>query len=148
MSLIPNFFLRELKIIDPTYYVVYDPEIRTFDIMQDIKERVRRKDGSYEWTITSLLLDFFNHPNDEALTRLRWRKRLGIRLNLIEHPKRHMAWIKRINAENKARKSKLAIDMIAEGYKKIHQHNTSMTLDYGGGIHDKGSDKNSNPQLS
>lgn len=132
MSLIPTFFLRELKIIDPTYYVVYNPEIRTFDIMQDIKELVRRKDGSYTWAKTSLLLAFFKHPNDQALTELRRRKRLGINLNLIEHPRRYETWVKRINAENRAKKSIIGVEMIAEGYRRIHKHRTSKTVDYGG----------------
>ena len=147
MSLIPEFFRRAIKVIDPSYRVIYDPVLRTFDIMKDIKERVRRKDGSYEWNKTSLLLAFFNHPNDQALTELRRRKHLGIHLNLIEHPNKYMEWCKRINAENRAKKSIIGVDMIAEGYKKIHQHNTSKMFDFGG-IRDKSSDKNSNTELS
>lgn len=146
MPLIPEFFKRELRIIDPSYRVVYDSVSRTFDIMKDIKELTRRKDGSYELTKTSLLLAFFKNPNDKALTRLRERKQLGIRLNLIEHPKRYEAWCRRINVEAKAMKSRLATDMLIEGFKKIHKHRTSKTLDYGG-IRDKSTDKDSNTEL-
>lgn len=146
MSLIPEFFRRAIQAIDQSYYVVYDPNFRTFDIMKDIKEQVRRKDGSYEWMKTSLLLAFFKYPNDQALSELRRRKRLGISLNLIEHPRRYEQWVRRINAENRAKKSEIAADMLIEGFKKIHKHRTSKTLDYGG-IHDKGADKNSNEKF-
>jgi len=146
MPLIPEFFKRAIRIIDPSYYVIFDSGSRTFDIMKDIKEKSRRKDGSYEWTKTSLLLAFFKNPNDKALTRLRERKWLGRRLSLIEHPKRYMEWCKRINAEAKAMKSKLAADMLIEGFKKIHKHRTSKTVDYGG-VYDESRDKSSHEKF-
>lgn len=144
---IPAFFLKELKWIDPTYFVIFDSSSRTFDIMKDIKELTKRKDGSYELTKTSLLLAFFKQPNDKALTRLRERKQLGIRLNLIEHPKRYEAWIKRINAEARAMKERQGLELILEGYRQLRKHNTSKTVDYGG-VYDKSADKNSSPKLN
>jgi len=120
---IPRSFLHELKIIDPELFVVQDYETGTYDIWKDCEFDV----GNKHWK-EERMIDSFERLNDDALTKLRYRKWLGRKYNVVEDPKRYHAWIKETNKVAIEKKHNLALDMMTRGFMKIHEHGTKKTF--------------------
>jgi hypothetical protein len=104
---VPGWFLRELSFIDPRYYVVIEGDGFTtpfsYQIRFNKKVFTEGPDGKWVWHWDSPILAEFDHLNDEALNRLRYRKWLG---RHFEVPDKTEAWKDR--AYRKPRKEKLA----------------------------------------
>jgi len=110
---LPKWFERELEIIDSTYYVVFNREYQYYEIK---KEMNVIKDG--ELVIVKPTLAVFRRLNDRALENLRERKHTGRKY--ARDPMLYLKYLNNLNKEAKAKKKELAMEIMAEGYIRIH----------------------------
>ncbi len=122
MHILPSF-LKALKIIDPEFFVVQDHETGTYDIWKDCTFEFSKERWKEERMIES-----FERLDDDALTKLRYRKWLGRKFNVENDPKRYHAWMKEQARVAMEKKHNLAMDMISRGWMKINDHNTKKTF--------------------
>lgn len=110
---IPSWFEKELKIIDPTYFVVFN---KTFEYYEIKKQMNVVKDGRL--VVTRPTLAVFRKLNERALTNLRERKFVGRKYS--QDPMKYLKYLNSLNVEAKKKKRALALEMMAEGYVRIH----------------------------
>lgn len=120
---IPVWFTKALNIIDPELFVAIDYEARTYDIWKECEFEF----GHERWK-EERMIDSFERLDDNALTKLRYRKWLGRKFNIEEDPTRYHAWIKEQARIAQEKKHNLAMDMISRGWMKIHDHETKKTF--------------------
>ena len=65
------------------------------------------------------ILAVFRKLNERALSNLRERKFMGIKYS--GDPKKYLNYLNDLNKESKKKKRSLAMEMMAEGYVRIHQ---------------------------
>lgn len=109
----PRWFEKELSFIDSTYFIAYNKKYQYYEI----KKRMNIiKDGRF--VVTQPTLAVFKRLNDNALNNLRERKYMGRKYS--GDPKKYLGYINSLNKEAKQKKRDLALEMMAEGYLKIH----------------------------
>ena len=113
MKIVPNWFKRELKILDPKYYVVYNDHYNYFEIKHTV--RIIRHGREF---ISRPNLAVFKVLNDAAMTNLRKRKYVGRKFQ--GDTKKYLNWIRRNNEEAKEKKRQIGLEMMTEGYMRIH----------------------------
>jgi hypothetical protein len=125
----PAWFLRELKTVDPNYYVVANEEARVYRIMMNsdvVVESPMR--GAFRITGPKTV-DVFQHLNADALMHLRYRKWLGRQMKIIENPQNELAFLMAQEKAAKAKEMNLAHEMMAEGlqegYRIDRKHSVS-----------------------
>jgi len=124
LRIVPKWFEKDLKIIDPDYVVVYNPEYDVFEI----KSRIAIRKGNVpKWLVFNLAV--FKQLNQAALENLRYRKHLGKK---YAKKGEYLKWIKEMNAEAKAKRKQVALEMQAEGYIRIHNFGRKKYFDFGG----------------
>ena len=109
----PNWFTKELKIIDDTYYVVFNKRYEYYEIK---KEMNVIKDGRL--VVVKPTLAVFRRLNDRALNNLRERKYTGRKFSA--DPMKYLSYLNSLNKEAKAKKRELALEMMSHGYMAIH----------------------------
>lgn len=100
-------FLKDLKIIDPTYYPVWNEKYQYWEIKRHF-EVYRRGIIIQNPTVAT-----FRYLNDNALDSMRKRKQIG-----LKYAERPGGWLNEIVANNKnsrIQKKAIAHDMMAEG---------------------------------
>ena len=107
-------FLRELRAIDPRYYVEQDGNIYNIRYFNEKQQEVRT-------------VETFQRLNDSALSWLRFRKYLGIKFRYSEGPDRGLAKVRRQRLECKQKETDEAIDMITEAFMKAYKIETTST---------------------
>jgi len=121
---VPNWFKKDLKIIDPNYRAIYNPEYDLFEI----KNRIEiRKANVPKWLVFNLAV--FKELNEEALTNLRYRKYLGRKYSKKGE---YLKWIQSMNSEAKLKRRQLALERMAEGFIKIQNFGKKKYFDFGG----------------
>ena len=115
----PKWFLRELKIIDPKYFVAYNRRYDYFEIRWKVHFYKEVK-GKYVEHRSQPTLATFRHLNDAALTNLRERKKLGEQFERKHDSNKYLQWIQELNREAKAKKQELALETITEGFMRIY----------------------------
>jgi len=108
-----KWFTRELEIIDPTYFVVFNKNYQYYEIK---KEMNVIRDG--ELVVVRPTLAVFKRLNDRALNNLRERKYVGRKYS--RDPMLYLKYLNSLNEEAKKKKKELAIETMAEGYMRIH----------------------------
>lgn len=121
MRSVPRWFLRELRIIDPSLRVDYVSESNMFILSKELDYVIDGKPKKERFIRAS-----FRYLNDKALDNLRYRKRLGERL--MDRPGAYIRWLHEEEVENKKKLRDEAIDMMTEGYVKAHKLKTSRTF--------------------
>jgi hypothetical protein len=129
MEPVPNWFKRELRTVDPNYYVVINEESQVYRIMMNSDVVVQSPfRGAYR-IIGPKTVDVFRYLNDEALTKLRYRKWLGRQMKIIENPNAEWNFLQAQEKAAKAKEMDLVYDMMAEGgmeaYKIDRKHTVS-----------------------
>lgn len=109
-----KWFERELAIIDNTYFVVFNKKYQYYEIKKQMNVV---KNG--DLVVVKPTLAVFRKLNDRALNNLRARKQMGIRYS--GDPKKYLNYLNSLNKESKKSKRNLAMEMMAEGYVRIHQ---------------------------
>lgn len=123
MRIVPEHFKKNLKLIDPDYVAIYNPEYDVFEIKS--RQKIMKGDVP-KWLVFNLAI--FKELNDEALTNLRYRKWLGRK---YAKKGEYLKWIKEMNAEAKAKRRQIALEQQAEGYIKIHNFGKKKYFDFG-----------------
>ena len=115
---VPEWFKRELKIIDPTYYVFMNNNVgyNYYEIRKDF-HWFNGTDRTEHWASPSLAN--FKLLNNAALDSLRERKRRGLQFEKKYYEDRLLQEIKRENREIREKNKELALDMMAEGFIRI-----------------------------
>jgi len=109
----PRWFERELEIIDDTYYVVFNKRYEYYEIKKQMNVI---KDGRL--VVVKPTLAVFRRLNGKALDNLRERKFMGRKY--AGDPKKYLNYLNSLNVEAKKKKQQLAIEMMSEGYVRIH----------------------------
>lgn len=138
---IPTWFERELKFIDPDYYVFHNPIYGYYEIKKRIEVSRKVDDNGMmkRLRMNNPTLAVFERLNDEALNRLRKRKIEGLKYrgNMMAY----MDDIVRQNQEAREKKRQLAAEMVTKGLMKIYNWGKTRQYDMGsvaspGGTHD------------
>lgn len=108
-----KWFERELQIIDDTYFVVFNKTYQYYEIKKQMNV-VRNG----ELVVVRPTLAVFRRLNDRALDNLRARKFEGRKYS--GDPKKYLNYLNSLNVESKKEKKELAMEMMAEGYVRIH----------------------------
>lgn len=109
----PDWFTRELRIIDDTYYVVFNKNYEYYEIKKQMNVV---KDG--DLVVVKPTLAVFRRLNDRALNNLRERKFMGRKY--AGDPKKYLNYLNSLNVESKKKKQQLALETMTEGYIRIH----------------------------
>ena len=115
MPLIPDWFERELKVLDDSYFVEYHRNYNYYVI----KKKLNKLERGY-LKETEVWLATFPRLNDRAMANLRYRKWLGRKLE--GEPEKYFRYLKNLNKEAKEKAKELGYEMMAEGLMKIHQY--------------------------
>jgi len=129
--LIPEWFEKELKIIDPSYRA--EVEENLVAIVKDVHVKLPLKDGGTAIIHGPRTIDVFEHPSHTALEKLRKKKYEGQRMNIVENPLNELRWLRGLEEEAKKKREQLAIDMMAEGLMKMHRLENTKTFVMPGG---------------
>lgn len=114
----PAWFLRELKTVDPTYYVRTKEDTQVYEIVKDADILVESPmRGAFRITGPKVV-DVFRYLNDEALTHLRHRKYLGRRMNILESPQKEFSFLMAQEKAAKQKEMNIAYDMMTEGFQE------------------------------
>jgi len=129
---IPNWFLKELEIIDSTYFVKWNNTWEYFTIHKKMNiNRIDKLTGICV-NIKNPIVATFKHLNHESLNNLRKRKRIGEKFCKPHDPYAYLNFIVQQNKDGKEKAKQLAREMIYEGFKKIYRHLTTKQFDLGG----------------
>lgn len=74
---IPDFFLRGLKIIDPSYFVMWNPIYAYFEIKVKLYKEMVDKETKQKVVFRNPTVAVFEHCNEAALQDMRKRKYIG-----------------------------------------------------------------------
>lgn len=118
MSYVPKWFSRELKMIDPSYYVQFNDHYGYFEIKKRVHYYVMDGWGRSEERLEAPSLATFKLLNDAALTNLRKRKLVGLKFK--GSTKAYLKYLRSLNQESKRKGKALAREMMAEGFMRIH----------------------------
>ncbi len=135
MRPIPTWFERDLALIDPEYFVVYNDHYDYFEIKRKMSfsrkveipgsatadGRVLRKDQLLKVAMRNPTVAVFKILNDAALLNLRERKYIGRKFHRAFNETAFLDWIVRQNRDAKEKKEQLAAEMIAEGFMEMHR---------------------------
>jgi len=109
----PRWFEQELKIIDDTYFVVFNQKYEYYEIK---KEMNVVKDGRL--VVVRPTLAVFRRLNDRALNNLRERKYIGRKF--AGDSMKYLNYLNSLNVEAKKKKQQFALETMTEGYMRIH----------------------------
>jgi hypothetical protein len=126
---IPQWFKKELKYIDASYYVRTIENGQLYEIVMNVDRELKFRDGTVYHITGPKVVDVFRYLNDAALNTLRYRKWLGRQMNIIENPQKELDYLAKQEAAAKAKEKEIANEMVAEGmyegYRLSQQHSVS-----------------------
>ena len=109
----PRWFEKELKIIDDTYFIVFNRKYHYYEIK---KQMNIIQEGHL--VVVKPTLAVFRRLNDRALNNLRERKCEGRKYAGKDNE--YLNHLKRLNEDAKVKKRELGMEVMAEGYVRIH----------------------------
>ena len=115
---VPEWFKKELKIIDPTYYVFPNEKYNYYEIRKDF-HWYNGNEGTEHRASPSLAN--FKLLNNAALDSLRERKRRGLQFERKYYKDKVLREIERENREIREKNKEEALEMMTEGFMKIDQ---------------------------
>lgn len=126
---VPEWFVKSLKVIDPTWRVEQDNSDGTYMIMKDVSVAVPLDGGRTGIVHGPRTVAVFQGELCEAhLNELRSRKKIGERMNIVENPANELLFYQRMNREAKEKRKEMALEMMTEGFMKMHKMATSQTF--------------------
>lgn len=125
---VPAWFKKELRWLDPTYYITLDESCGDYEIRKDVTFAIPGPEGKTKWFTESKILALFKKLDDSAMADLRFRKWLGRRYEVPNKSKQWLEMIIKRDKEMKAKKKAEAQEMIAEGLMKMHRMETTKTF--------------------
>ncbi len=124
----PRFFLRELKDIDPSFFVEIDRANGAYLICKMKKQVYQKPDGSLGWEEEKRILEDFEVLNDAALAYLRYRKWLGRNYKTAEGPARWQAYLEARKQETIERNRRRLAEYLAPEIESIYRSDERRTF--------------------
>lgn len=130
---IPSWFKKELRIVDPTYWVKMDKEKGLYQIVKDVDIWIELPHHHKRARVRGPRIVTISRDLNQALIDdLKHRKELGRKLNIVENPMNELRYLKEQEDAAKKKEEELMLDMITEGIMKADRFANTMTVDYGG----------------
>ena len=117
MATVNKCFKRDLKVLDPSYFVRYNNEYQYYEIKKKMDVKRTDKDKGIKVRIKDPTVAVFHHLNDSAIQNMQERKFLGRKYD----GEKYLNWIKSRNKESRAKKKQIAREMVAEGFMEEHK---------------------------
>ena len=119
----PKWFLRDLEIIDKSYFPAWNEKAGYWEIKKKMHEY--HLFGGFMMEIKDPTIGVFKELNNNALDNIRQRRKLS-----LTYPgKYYFKWILDQAQESKAKKSALAVEMATEGFMRIFNQGKSKQFD-------------------
>lgn len=120
----PEWFLRELAIIDDRYYVKYNSYSECYNIMVDVEQFVdmEKRIVKIKYPLARAAFDCFDRRVLDNLTKRKWINRH------FGSNERYYRWLQAQEKERKAKDKDNADDMITEGIMKIDKVERTKTF--------------------
>lgn len=112
MAVVNKSFKRDLKALDPSYFVRYNHEYQYYEIKKKMSINRTDKDNGVRVRIKDPTVATFRHLNDSAIQNMQKRKFYGRKYE----GEKYLQWIARRNKEARAKGKTLAREMVAEGF--------------------------------
>ena len=112
MATVNKCFKRDLRVLDPNYFVRYNSEYQYYEIKKKMDVLRTDKDNGVRVKIKDPTVAVFHHLNDSAIQNMKERKFLGRKYE----GEKYIQWIARRNKESRAKKKQIAREMVAEGF--------------------------------
>ena len=112
---VPKWFTRELSFVDPSYYVRTNEQTQVYEIVKDSDIVIPSKMNGPIRITGPKVVDVFRYLNDSALTHLRYRKYLGRQMNIVENPKKELAYLEAQEKAAMRKEKEIGYEMMAEG---------------------------------
>jgi hypothetical protein len=122
----PIFFLREFYSTWPDHYIVFNAELRVWEVWKDLVVLEPDEHGKLEKRTVPICRAVFDSLDQRALDNLRHRRWVG--LNYMHSQKAYLGWLRKEEVEAKAKKRERNIEMMAEGLTKMHRMETTRTF--------------------
>jgi len=138
----PKWFVKALKVIDPTYRIEDTEDHDGYFIIKDI-DLTLRADGGKTLSVPGKDIKFLRARGpmpilwisdfaEQWLEVLRAMKLKGIELGVFENPVNELAYYQKLKKDAKKKKAELAVDMISEGLMEAHRLSRKKSFSYGG----------------
>lgn len=114
---IPEWFVKDLEVIDTTYFVVPNEEFGYFEIKKRLDIERKDKINGVKVRVKDPTVAVFKSLNEDALLSLRKRKYDGLRYR--QDMMAYLKDIKRHNEESRKKAIEIAREQVAEGFIKI-----------------------------
>jgi hypothetical protein len=124
MATVNKCFKRDLKVLDPSYFVRYNSEFQYYEIKKKMDVKRTDKDNGIKVRIKDPTVATFRHLNDSAIQNMNKRKYLGRKYE----GDKYLEWIKNTNKEARAKGKTLAREMVAEGFMEEYKHQRKKTV--------------------
>lgn len=124
MAVVNKCFKRDLKVLDPSYFVRYNDEYQYYEIKKKMSVKRTDKENGIRVRIKDPTVAIFHHLNDSAIQNMNKRKFLGRKYD----GEKYLKWIKDRNKESKAKGKALAREMVAEGFMEEYKHQRKKTF--------------------
>lgn len=115
---IPEWFKRDLKNLDPTYFIAYNDHYNYFEIKKRFHYYVKDSWGRIEERLETPNLATFKHLNEDAMTNLRKRKRMGEKFE--GDTAKYIRYIQSLHRESKKKARQLRLEMMAEAFIRMY----------------------------
>jgi hypothetical protein len=119
----PKWFLRDLEIIDKSYFPAWNEKAGYWEIKKKMHEYYMN--NRFVAEVKDPTIGVFKELNNNALDNIRQRKKLSI----LYPGRSYFKWIMDQAKESKAKKSALAVEMATEGMMKILNWGKSKQFD-------------------
>jgi len=140
-KVIPAWFLKELKIIDPTYFVDWNKHYGYYEIKKKMHKEVTDKTtGKTAVFNDPVVATYFNLVPD-SLNNMRERKYIG----RIHSGVKYLNWIISQNKIERRKKKLINRKLLAEALIDFHKFSGKHSVNIGG-KNDRGRNKIINPQ--
>ena len=123
---VPGWFLTQLERIDPRCRVVYNSEIRCWEIWKDIDVYHEKARGDRRHQVVPMLRAVFDRLDQKAIDNLDARRQIG--LKYLDKPGRYWAQIEAEHKANLAKEKDRAWDIIVDGAMTMHRIETSRSF--------------------
>jgi hypothetical protein len=123
----PKWFLRDLEIIDKSYFPAWNEKAGYWEIKKKMHEYYmgRSRGRSFVAEVLDPTIGVFKELNNNVLDNIRQRKKLS-----IQYPgASYLKWIMDQAKESKAKKNALAVEMATEGFMRIFNQGKSKQFD-------------------
>lgn len=139
---VPEWFKKELAVVDPTYRVEDTEDHDGYFIIKDLDLTLKADDGK------SLIIHKDNYKllrargpvpiiwfptfSTRVIEQLRQMKAKALEMGVFENPMNELAYYQKLKKEVKTKKLELAVDMVSEGLMEQHRLERKKSWSYGG----------------